>query len=139
MSDDALRLFALGADRDFGQGIGQALGLPLSDHEERDFEDGEHKARPLVSVRGRDVYVIRSLYSDPAASVNDKLCKLLFFIGACKDAGAARVTAVTPYLCYARKDRKTKPRDPVTTRYLANLFEADPRKRARGAGLRRTG
>jgi ribose-phosphate pyrophosphokinase len=48
----------------------------------------------------------------------------LFFIGALKDAGAARVTAVAPYLCYARKDRRTKPNDPVTTRYIARLFEA---------------
>jgi ribose-phosphate pyrophosphokinase len=47
-----------------------------------------------------------------------------FFIGALKDAAAARVTAVVPYLAYARKDRKTKPRDPVTTRYVAGLFEA---------------
>jgi ribose-phosphate pyrophosphokinase len=52
------------------------------------------------------------------------LCRLLFFLGALKDASAASVTAVVPYLCYARKDRKTKPRDPVTTRYLAGLFEA---------------
>jgi ribose-phosphate pyrophosphokinase len=49
---------------------------------------------------------------------------LLFFIGAIKDAGAARVTAMTPYLCYARKDRRTKPNDPVTTRYIASMFES---------------
>ena len=49
---------------------------------------------------------------------------MLFTIGALKDAGAARVTAVAPYLCYARKDRRTKPRDPVTTRYVGCLFEA---------------
>jgi ribose-phosphate pyrophosphokinase len=48
----------------------------------------------------------------------------LFFIGALKDASAARVTAVVPYLCYARKDRRTQPRDPVTTRYVAALIEA---------------
>jgi ribose-phosphate pyrophosphokinase len=48
----------------------------------------------------------------------------LFFIGALKDAGAARVTAVVPYLAYARKDRRTKPQDPVTTRYVAQMFEA---------------
>ena len=48
----------------------------------------------------------------------------MFFIGALKDAGAARVTAVAPYLCYSRKDRRTKPNDPVTTRYVAALFEA---------------
>jgi ribose-phosphate pyrophosphokinase len=49
---------------------------------------------------------------------------LLFFLGALRDAGAARVTAVVPYLAYARKDAKTQPRDPVTTRYVAQLFEA---------------
>jgi ribose-phosphate pyrophosphokinase len=48
----------------------------------------------------------------------------LFFIGALKDVGAARVTVVAPYLCYARKDRRTKPNDPVTTRYIAQLIEA---------------
>lgn len=121
--DGDLALFALEASRDFGARAAVALDLELSPHEERDFEDGEHKARPLVSVRGQDVYVIHSLYGDDAASGNDKLCRLLFFIGALKDAAAASVTAVVPYLCYARKDRRTKTRDPVTTRYLAQMFE----------------
>lgn len=89
-----------------------------------DVEDGEHKSRPLVSVRDRDVYVIQSLYAEPGETVNDKLCRLLFFLGSLRDAGAGRLTAVLPYLCYARKDRKTKPRDPVTTRYVAGLFES---------------
>jgi ribose-phosphate pyrophosphokinase len=71
-----------------------------------------------------DVYVVQSLHGGPIESPNDKLCRLLFFIGALKDAGAARVTAVVPYLCYARKDRRTKPNDPVTTRYTAALFES---------------
>jgi ribose-phosphate pyrophosphokinase len=70
------------------------------------------------------VFVILSLYSDGRQSVNDKLCRYLFFLGAVRDASAARVTAVAPYLCYSRKDRKSKPRDPVTTRYVAALFEA---------------
>lgn len=96
----------------------------MAEHEEREFEDGEHKARPLVSVRGQDVYVIQSLYGDPEQSVHDRLCRLLFFLGAVVQGGAARVTAVLPYLAYARKDRQTKPRDPVTTRYLAQLIEA---------------
>ena len=107
-----------------GESIGTALGSPLSAHEERDFEDGEHKTRPLENVRGCEVFVIQSLYSEPGLSVNDKLCRLLFFIGALKDASARSVTAVLPYLGYARKDRKTKARDPVTTRYMAQLLEA---------------
>jgi ribose-phosphate pyrophosphokinase len=119
-----LRLFALQATSELGKSVAQGLGVALAAHEERDFEDGEHKVRPLDSVRDRDVYVVQSLHGGPSESANDKLCRLLFFIGAIKDAGAARVTAVVPYLCYARKDRRTKPNDPVTTRYVAGLFEA---------------
>jgi ribose-phosphate pyrophosphokinase len=120
----APRLFALGSSRELGERVAACLGLPLSPHEERDFEDGEHKSRPLVSVRGRDVFVLQSLYGDDALSPDGKLCRLLFFAGAVKDSGAARVTAVAPYLCYARQERRTRARDPVTTRYLASLFEA---------------
>jgi ribose-phosphate pyrophosphokinase len=119
-----LALFALNTSRDFGERVSAYLKVPLSAHEERDFEDGEHKTRSLVSVRGQDVFVIQSLYGDDQHSVNDKLCRLLFFLGALRDAAAARLTAVIPYLCYARKDRKSKARDPVTTRYVASLFEA---------------
>ena len=118
------QLFALQATADLGGAVAQKLNQPLSPHEERAFEDGEHKARPLESVRDADVYVVQSLHGGPTESANDKLCRLLFFIGALKDSGAGRVTAVVPYLCYARKDRRTKPNDPVTTRYLASLLEA---------------
>ncbi len=124
MSSNNLRLFALSESRALGGKVAAALELTLARHEERDFDDGEHKIRPLENVRNRDIFVIQSLYSDADLSVNDKLCRLLFFLGALKDASAARVTAVLPYLCYARKDRKTKARYPVTSRYLAQLVEA---------------
>lgn len=124
MSDNDLRLFALNASRALGEAVSARLAIPLGPHEEREFEDGEHKARPLVGVRGADVFVIHSLYGESSQSANDKLVRLLFFIGALKDAAAGRVTAVVPYLAYARKDRKTKSRDPITTRYVASLFEA---------------
>lgn len=107
-----------------GRAVARALGTTLHPHEERDFEDGEHKARALVSVRGEDVYVLHSLAGETGQSANDRLIKLLFFIAACRENGATRVTAVVPYLAYARKDRQTKSRDPVTTRYVAQLFEA---------------
>lgn len=123
-SSNELSLFALGSSREFGERISRYLGIPLSQVEEREFDDGEHKTRPLVSVRGKDVFVVQSQYAEHHQSGNDKLCRLLFFIGALKDAGAARITAVVPYLAYARKDRKTKARDPITTKYVAALFEA---------------
>jgi ribose-phosphate pyrophosphokinase len=119
-----MKLFAMQATVEFGAAVAHSLGQPLAAHEEREFEDGEHKARPLEPVRGADVYVLQSLHGGPTQSANDKLCRLLFFIGALKDAGAARVTILAPYLCYARKDRRTKANDPVITRYVASLFES---------------
>ena len=124
MTREELCLFALDASRPYGERVAGALGVALARHEEREFEDGEHKARPLESVRGQDVFVIQSLYGEPGNSANDKLVRLLFFIGALKDASAARVTAVVPYLAYARKDQRSKSRDPVSSRYVAQLFEA---------------
>lgn len=121
---EGLRLFALSESQSFGQAVAAALGIELDDHLEQTFEDGEHRVRPNVNVRGRDVFVIQSLYDDDTWSIHDKLCRLLFFLGALRDAAAARVTAVVPYLCYQRTDRKTQPRDPITTRYLAGMFDA---------------
>lgn len=74
------------------------------------------KIRLLSDVRGHDVYVVLTLHGDDARSANDKLCRLLFLIGALKDAGAERVTAVAPHPCYSRKDRRTQPNDPITTK-----------------------
>ena len=119
-----MRLFALDAKDPFGKRIAAALGLAIAPHEQRVFDDGEHKARPLTGVEGADCFVIQSLHGGPDESPNDKLCRLLFFLASLRDHGAARVTAVVPYLAYARKDRRTKRHDPVTTRYVAQLFEA---------------
>lgn len=118
------KIFALNSSHSFGMLVSNELGVPLSNHEEVDFEDGEHQCRPLENVRNQEIYVIQSLFADEKLSINDKLCRLLFFIGALKDASAASVSVVAPYLCYARKDQKSEPRGSVTTRYVANLFEA---------------
>ena len=117
-------VFAPSATAAFGGRVAAQLGRPLSAHEEREFAGGEHKIRSLEGVRGRSVYVIQSLWGDEAGSANDRLCRLLFFIGALKDAGASKLTACLPYLAYARKDRRTKARDPVTSRYVAQIIEA---------------
>ncbi len=119
-----MKLFALNASRPFGERVAAALGRPLDAHEEREFDDGEHKARSLVAVRGEDVYVIQGLHGDAEASGDDRLVRLLFFCAALRDHGAARITALVPYLAYGRKERQTKPFDPVSTRYLAQLVEA---------------
>ena len=117
-------VFSLDAGADFLEQVAFHLGIATGAHEERHFEDGESKIRPLENVRGRDVYLVQSLHGEATESVNDKLVRLLIFIGALRDAGAGRISAVIPYLCYARKDRKTKSRDPLATRYIAQLLEA---------------
>lgn len=117
-------LFAPAHSAAFGQRVADCLGVTLARSEEREFGGGEHKMRALDDVQHQDVFVIQSLCADEHASANDKLCRLLFFLGALKDAGARRVTAVVPYFAYSRKDRRTQPQDPVITRYVAQLLEA---------------
>jgi ribose-phosphate pyrophosphokinase len=120
----SLLFFGLQGSSNLAERVSARLEIPLAQHEERNFEDGEHKTRSLQSVGGHDVFVLHSLYGDASQSGSDKLCRLLFFCGALKDAGANRVTAIVPYLCYARKDRRTKTNDPIITRYVATMFEA---------------
>jgi len=117
-------LFSLDPDCRLAPALAAELDEPISPHEDRAFEDGEHKLRPAVDPRGADVYVLTSLHGGPIDSPQDKLVRLLMFAGALREHGAARVTAVLPYLAYARKDRRTKPFDPLSLRYLAQLVEA---------------
>lgn len=99
-------------------------GLEPTPLEERLFEGGEFKLRPLSSVRDRTVCVLQSLAGSPKNSVADSFVRLLFLLNGLRDAGANRIIALIPYLAYARKDRRTQARDPVHTRYVAQLLEA---------------
>lgn len=117
-------VFALDESRILATTVAAGMNLELSALEVRLFGYGEHKARPMVDVRNRTVIVIQSLCGDDELSANDRLVRLLFFVGALWEGSAAQVVVVTPYLTYARKDRQTKQRDPVTTRYVAQLFES---------------
>ncbi|WP_425261989.1 ribose-phosphate diphosphokinase [Rubrivivax sp. RP6-9] len=117
-------LFALDADKTLANALAADLDEMLASHEDRAFADGEHKLRPLVDPRGDDCYVLASLHGDALASPQDKLVALLSFAATLRDHDARRVTALVPYLAYARKDRRTKPFDPVTLRYVAQWCEA---------------
>lgn len=120
----SLRLFALDGVAGLGRKVAEALGVTPAEYEVRLFEVGEYKVRPLDHVDGCDVYLLDSLRGTGGESVHDRLFRLLILAGAVKDCGAARITVVAPYLCYARKDRRTKLHDPLTLRYIAALFEA---------------
>jgi len=117
-------IFGLDRDEPLAGAIAAALDERLAPHEDRAFEDGEHKWRPLADPRGDDAYLVASLHGGPRESPQDKLVRLLMMAATLRDHGAARATAVVPYLAYARKDRRTKPFDPLALRYLAQWVEA---------------
>ena len=100
--------------------IADRLDLDLGGVQIETFPNGEVYARYLESVRGADVFIIQSL----CQPVNDNLMELLVMIDAAKRASAKRITAVIPWYAYSRQDRKTKPREPITARLVANMIQA---------------
>ena len=103
--------------------IAQELGISLGNVKLEKFANGEIYARYQESVRGADVFIVQSVCSSPSGfDVNDNLMELLIMIDALKRASAGRITAVMPYFGYARQDRKTKPRDPISAKLVANLI-----------------
>ena len=106
--------------------ICKELGIPLGNSEVGCFSDGENYVSIYETVRGSDVFVVQSTCSfvkdGQLNTVNDALMELLIIIDALKRASAGRITAVIPYFGYARQDRKTKPRDPISAKLVANLI-----------------
>ena len=117
-------LITLGESRSLAAAIAAEDALPVIPLEERRFEGGEFKLRPLESVRGRTVFVVESLAGTDQAPVCERLVRLLFLLQLLRDHGADSTVAVLPYLAFARKDRRSQPRDPVFSRYVAQLLEA---------------
>lgn len=100
--------------------IASALGLPLAKCTVGHFADGEVSVSISETVRGSDVFLIQSTCNP----VNDNLMELLVMIDACKRASAGRITAVIPYFGYARQDRKSKARDPISAKLVADIITA---------------
>ena len=117
-------IFAPAESRALAQVASTTAGIELAELEEREYAGGEFKLRPLQSVRDRPVFVVQTLAENQSSAMAQRLVRLLFLLQTLRDAGAGCVTAVIPYLAYARKDRHTKPHDPVYTRYIAQLIEA---------------
>ncbi len=113
-----IRIFSGNANRPLAEEICKCLGISLGDAEVGAFADGENYVSIYESVRGSDVFVIQPT----CAPVNNNLMELLVMIDALKRASAGRITAVVPYYGYARQDRKTKPRDPISAKLVANLI-----------------
>jgi ribose-phosphate pyrophosphokinase len=102
----------------FAESICRNIGLRLGRADVSKFSDGETSVSLYETVRGSDVFIIQST-CDP---VNDHLMEMLIMVDACKRASASRITLVIPYFGYARQDRKSKSRDPITAKLVANLI-----------------
>ncbi|TRO96423.1 ribose-phosphate pyrophosphokinase [Glycocaulis profundi] len=113
-----MKLMCGNANRPLAKAIADYLDAPLSNVEIQTFADGEVFVRIDENMRGEDVFIIQST-SKPA---NDHLMELLIMMDALSRASAARITAVIPYFGYARQDRKTGGRTPITAKLVANLI-----------------
>ncbi len=126
MLEDKFKIFAGSANRALTEDICRYLKVPLGQAALGKFSDGEIYFQILENVRGADVFVVQPC-SNP---VDFHLLELLLMIDAFKRASAWRVTAVIPYYCYARQDRKDKPRVPISAKLVADLLETAGASRA---------
>ncbi len=115
-----ITVFALSASQDLAKSIADKLGTELGKSKVHHFADGEILVEIGESVRGKDVYIVQST-SNP---VTENLMEILVMTDALKRASAKEITAVIPYFGYARQDRKAKPRQPITSRLVADLLTA---------------
>ncbi len=113
-----MKLLAGNSNRPLADAIAASLGVPLTRAQVKRFPDNEAWVTIEENVRGEDVFVIQST----CYPANDNLMELLVCIDALKRASAKRITAVTPYFGYARQDRKTGGRTPISAKLVANLI-----------------
>lgn len=117
-NQERIHLFTGNSNRQLAQEVATFLGIELGEMEVSRFADGEISVRCGESVRGLDVFVLQPT-SPP---VNENLMELLIMIDALKRASAKSITAIVPYYGYARQDRKTRPREPITAKLVADLI-----------------
>ncbi len=113
-----IKIFSANSNPELTAKIAEILGVPVGESKVTKFSDGEVSVSLGETVRGSDVFVVQST-NDP---VNDHLMELLIMIDALKRASAGRITAVIPYMGYARQDRKAKARDPISAKLVADLI-----------------
>lgn len=115
--NNRLRLFSGSANIPLAQEVACYLGMDLGPLIRKNFADGELYVQIQESIRGCDVYLIQPC----CHPVNDNFMELLIMVDACRRASARQITAVIPYYCYARADRKTAGRESITAKLVANL------------------
>ncbi|MBR2499500.1 MAG: ribose-phosphate pyrophosphokinase [Clostridia bacterium] len=115
-----VKIFSCNSHPQLASDIASLLGVGVGDSSVSMFSDGEISVNIYETVRGSDVFIVQSTCNP----VNDNLMELLIMIDAFKRASAGRITAVMPYFGYARQDRKSKARDPISAKLVADLLTA---------------
>ncbi len=116
-------------NRSLAEAIAARLGVELLNPNAANFANGEIHCRFDESVRGADLFIIQTHCNSDAGTLNDALMEQLIMVDAAKGASAKRITVVMPFYGYARQDRKSSGREPITARLVANLFETAGAKR----------
>jgi ribose-phosphate pyrophosphokinase len=116
--DGRLQIFAGNANPKLADAIATALEIPLGRRFVGCWSDGESRVELEENVRGSDVFVIQPMCNP----VNQNIMELLLMLDAAKRASASRVTAVVPYFAYARQEKKTRGREPISAKLIANLL-----------------
>lgn len=119
-SRNRLRIFSGNSNPELAEEIARYLGVSVGSAKVTHFSDGEIQVTINESVRGADVYIVQPT----CTPINENIMELLILIDAVRRASARRITAVMPYYGYARQDRKTRARDPITAKLIANLVTA---------------
>lgn len=119
MIDKNALLFSLTANKQLTEDVTKILGIKVSPATVSHFADGEILCEPIESVREKNCYIIQST----CGPVTEHLFEILIFVDALKRASAHKITVVMPYYGYARQDRKSKPRQPITSRLVADLLK----------------
>lgn len=112
-------IFALTSSVDLAKKVCKDLDVPLGKIKVEHFADGEILVTPQESVRGRSVFIVQSTCNP----VTERLMEVLVCIDACKRASAREINVIMPYYGYARQDRTTKPRQPITAKLVADLIQ----------------
>ena len=115
-----LMLFSGRSNPELAEKIADKLNVSLGEVELKTFANGETYVRYDDSIRGSDAFIIQS----GSPPVNDHLLELLIMVQAAKLASAKRITAVVPWYPYSRQDKKSRPREPITARLVADFLEA---------------
>lgn len=119
MINESFLLFAGTSHKEFAQQIAKELGIQLGNIKIETFPDGEIGVQILENVRGRDVFIVQTIAKYP----NDYLMELLIIADALKRASCSSITVVIPYFGYARQDRRSKGRVPITAKLVASMIE----------------